>query len=328
MRFEVEIASLLEVGTGFHPELTGRENIFLNGAILGMSRSEIVNKFDEIVNFSEIEKFIDTPVKRYSSGMYMRLAFSVAAHLEPEILVVDEVLAVGDIKFQNKCFGKMNDIAKGGRTVLLVSHNMSAIQHLCHSAIHMSQGKLVAQGETSSMIQSYLSALETNQKREPLQNRKRSNGLGELVRITYCDTLNSDEEETYSFLFGEPLLVFVKATSLSPLDNLSVIFQIDSFSGETIVTASSEFIVDSLSINKNKEMKLSAAFKDLVLMPGRYWVSASIRQGRVGLDQVRQAIAFEVSDVSAPETFPHPATWGYIQSFPDWKIDFKSKKKT
>jgi lipopolysaccharide transport system ATP-binding protein len=144
------VASLLEVGTGFHPELTGRENIFLNGAILGMNRSEIRRKFDEIVAFAEIEKFLDTPVKRYSSGMYVRLAFSVAAHLEPEILIVDEVLAVGDVQFQKKCLGKMQDVSKNeGRTVLFVSHNMIAIQNLCNDIIVLNKGELVYHGERS-----------------------------------------------------------------------------------------------------------------------------------------------------------------------------------
>src|ERR1700716_1291008 len=141
IRIKGRIASLLEVGTGFHPELTGRENIFLNGAILGMTRAEIKSKFDEIVAFAEVEKFLDTPVKHYSSGMYVRLAFAVAAHLEPEILVIDEILAVGDAEFQKKCLGKMQDVAKGGRTVLFVSHNMAAISRLCRSAILMTAGR-------------------------------------------------------------------------------------------------------------------------------------------------------------------------------------------
>ena len=150
------ISSLLEVGTGFHPELTGRENIFLNGAILGMRRREIERKFDEIINFSEIEKFIDTPVKRYSSGMYVRLAFAVAAHLEPEILLVDEVLAVGDIAFQKKCLGRMGEVAKGGRTVLFVSHNMETIQKLCTRAILLHEGTVVMEGSTDEVISKYL----------------------------------------------------------------------------------------------------------------------------------------------------------------------------
>jgi lipopolysaccharide transport system ATP-binding protein len=153
------VGSLLEVGTGFHPELTGRENIYLNGAILGMTRSEIERRFDEIVAFAEVERFLDTPVKRYSSGMYMRLAFAVAAHLEPEILLVDEVLAVGDAGFQRKCLGKMGEVAKEGRTVLFVSHNMATIQRLCHSALLLDSGRIAACGTVSDVIQHYLKSV-------------------------------------------------------------------------------------------------------------------------------------------------------------------------
>jgi lipopolysaccharide transport system ATP-binding protein len=150
------IGSLLEVGTGFHPELTGRENVYLNGAMLGMKRAEIVHKFDEIVSFSEIEQFIDTPVKFYSSGMYMRLAFAVAAHLEPEILIVDEVLAVGDLSFQKKCLGKMGDVAKAGRTVLFVSHNVLAVQSLCNRIVWLHQGQIHDEGQPSEVVSKYL----------------------------------------------------------------------------------------------------------------------------------------------------------------------------
>lgn len=153
---EGRVASLLEVGTGFHPELTGRENIFLNGAILGMSRAEIASKFDEIVAFAEVERFLDTPVKRYSSGMYVRLAFAVAAHLEPEILVVDEVLAVGDAAFQRKCLGKMESVSGEGRTVLFVSHQMDAVQRLCNKGLLLHQGRLVANGAMDEVVRHYL----------------------------------------------------------------------------------------------------------------------------------------------------------------------------
>jgi lipopolysaccharide transport system ATP-binding protein len=163
------VGSLLEVGTGFHAELTGRENIYLNGAILGMTRAEIDRKFDEIVAFAELERFLDTPVKRYSSGMYMRLAFAVAAHLEPEVLLVDEVLAVGDAAFQQKCLGKMGEVAKEGRTVLFVSHNMATIQRLCHSAMLLERGQVVARGAVSDVIQRYLKAGAA-----PLQQWERS----------------------------------------------------------------------------------------------------------------------------------------------------------
>lgn len=155
VKIKGRVASLLEVGTGFHPELTGRENIFLNGAILGMKKDEIKKKFDEIVAFSEIEKFLDTPVKRYSSGMYVRLAFAVAAHLEPEILLVDEVLAVGDYEFQKKCLGKMEDVSKAGRTVLFVSHNMDAISRLCHKTFLFESAKIIYQGDTHLALKKY-----------------------------------------------------------------------------------------------------------------------------------------------------------------------------
>src|SRR5260221_85068 len=168
------VASLLEVGTGFHPELTGRENIYLNGAILGMTRAEIKQKFDEIVAFAEIERFLDTPVKRYSSGMYVRLAFAVAAHLEPEILVVDEVLAVGDAEFQKKCLGKMRDVAGHGRTVVFVSHNMAAVRALCPTSLLLVSGQLAAAGDTGTVILSYVDQQResTDFSRAPLHSGK------------------------------------------------------------------------------------------------------------------------------------------------------------
>ena len=170
------VASLLEVGTGFHPELSGRENVYLNGAILGMSRREIKAKFDEIVAFAEVERFLDTPVKRYSSGMYVRLAFAVAAHLEPEILVVDEVLAVGDAEFQKKCLGKMQDVASGGRTVLFVSHNMGAIESLCPRSIELADGSVVAMGQTDEVVQHHLSSMQRS-RRNGFERRTVDNSL-------------------------------------------------------------------------------------------------------------------------------------------------------
>ena len=176
------VASLLEVGTGFHPELTGRENIFLNGAVLGMGKAEIKRKFDEIVAFAEVEKFLDTPVKRYSSGMYVRLAFAVAAHLEPEILVVDEVLAVGDAQFQKKCLGKMKDVSKEGRTVLFVSHQMSAIEKLCSSGVLLSRGQIKFLGNSKETISYYLQDLENQIIENKVSELPRS-GTGE-IKIT------------------------------------------------------------------------------------------------------------------------------------------------
>ena len=184
---EIELAgrvrSLLEVGTGFHPELTGRENIYMNGAILGMTRSEIVRKFDAIVDFAEVEDFIDTPVKHYSSGMYLRLAFAVAAHLEPEILIVDEVLAVGDAAFQKKCLGKMDEVSRQGRTVLFVSHNMVAVENLCSRGIVMDHGQVVFDGGAREAIASYLTASDTDPRQDLRHSSARRGGSGE-IRVT------------------------------------------------------------------------------------------------------------------------------------------------
>jgi len=183
------VASLLEVGTGFHPELSGRENIFLNGAILGLTRSEITRKFDEIVDFAVGERFLDTPVKRYSSGMYVRLAFAVAAHLEPEILVIDEVLAVGDAEFQKKCLGKMQDVAGQGRTVLFVSHNMGAVQALCQTGLVLKAGGVVYRGGIADAVQSY-SALQTEQ-----SQAKRTSAVNGPVAIMEAQAIVNDELE-------------------------------------------------------------------------------------------------------------------------------------
>jgi lipopolysaccharide transport system ATP-binding protein len=178
------VGSLLDVGTGFHPELTGRENIYLSGAVLGMKKSEINNRFDEIVAFSEIGKFLDTPVKHYSSGMYVRLAFAVAAHLEPEILIVDEVLAVGDASFQKKCLGRMEDVAKKGRTVIFVSHNLSAVRALCSRCIWLNGGVIQREGDTGTVIDLYVAAtIGNNQNNLPITQRKREGGYGQKARI-------------------------------------------------------------------------------------------------------------------------------------------------
>ena len=183
IKYKGRIASLLEVGTGFHPEMTGRENIYLNGAILGMTRKEITRKFDEIVDFAGVERYIDTPVKRYSSGMYVRLAFAVAAHLESEILIVDEVLAVGDAEFQKKCLGKMGDVSKGeGRTILFVSHNMTAVETLCTSAVAMRQGTIVDIGQPELLIKNYLADSITNCRHIEFEDISKAKG-NEHVRI-------------------------------------------------------------------------------------------------------------------------------------------------
>lgn len=201
------VGSLLEVGTGFHPELTGRENIFLNGSLLGMTRQEIQLKFDEIVAFAEVEKFIDTPVKFYSSGMYVRLAFAVAAHLEPEILIVDEVLAVGDARFQRKCIGKMGDVAREGRTVIFVSHNMATIANLCRKAVLLRHGRKVSEGPTDQIISQYLNSIADSSK-SALALRTDRKGSGEM-RITDIQYFDAQGNLTQYPICGEPLTVRV-----------------------------------------------------------------------------------------------------------------------
>ena len=238
-RIEIDgrVASLLEVGTGFHPELTGRENIFLNGAILGMHRAEIRRKFDEIVAFAEVEKFLDTPVKRYSSGMYMRLAFAVAAHLEPEILVVDEVLAVGDAQFQKKCLGKMKDVSQSGRTVLFVSHNMDAISRLCASCLYLVKGKLAMIGETRQVIKAYS---EHSQQTAgdidltPLPRRFEGNGAGQLLRLR-C--IQNGTAAAWCYEHGTPLEFSVEFSVTRPLEEPEIGYSILSLTGTELAGA-------------------------------------------------------------------------------------------
>jgi len=218
------VGSLLEVGTGFHPELTGRDNIYLNGAILGMGRAEIERKFDEIVDFAEVEQFIDTPVKHYSSGMYLRLAFAVAAHLEPEILIVDEVLAVGDAAFQKKCLGKMGEVASQGRTVLFVSHNMTAIQSLCDRVVWLHQGQIVADGPTGQVISKYLQTASTTMNEQLWPDMATAPG-NEKVRIRSARVRAEDGTSIESIGIQTALLLEFEYWNLVPDTalNLSVV---------------------------------------------------------------------------------------------------------
>ncbi|MCP4255717.1 MAG: ABC transporter ATP-binding protein [Candidatus Scalindua sp.] len=252
------VGSLLEVGTGFHPELTGHENIYLYGAILGMDRWEVTRKFDEIVSFAEIEQFVDTPVKRYSSGMYMRLAFAVAAHLEPEILVVDEVLAVGDAAFQKKCLGKMGEVAEGGRTVLFVSHNMGAIETLCNKGILLESGKKVYEGKIHEVVSKYLSK-SYDISENPLRNCKRT-GNGK-IRVVSFHLESPDGEVCEVAKSGEPL-VFC-------------------FEFENTGNVSDEKVSFSFSVHTDKELGLFhyySHFSDVCFqnLPQKGWVKCLI----------------------------------------------------
>src|SRR4051812_16374251 len=210
IRMRGRVGSLLEVGTGFHPELTGRENIFLNGAILGMPNREIARKFDQIVDFAEVERFLDTPVKRYSSGMYMRLAFAVASHLEPEIMIVDEVLAVGDAQFQKKCLGRMNDVSREGRTVLFVSHNMSAIKSLCTRGVLMEAGRVAYLGSIDETVNRYLSPGSGVARAGVIPaDAHRHRDVPDEARLTSVRLTTTDGTDVQQLFFGQPFRIAV-----------------------------------------------------------------------------------------------------------------------
>jgi len=233
IRIKGRVASLLEVGTGFHPELTGRENIYLNGAILGMGRQEIRKKFDEIVGFSEIEKFLDTPVKRYSSGMYVRLAFAVAAHLEPEILVVDEVLAVGDAQFQKKCMGKMEDVGREGRTIIFVSHNMGAISRLCSQCIWLADGNVKRFGDSISVINNYIHDGASNKSTIAweLDDAPGDDNI-KLTKVTIGQQFG---EQTSSMVISKPITIEIELLVVSEIPELSVGIRVSTLDGQVIL---------------------------------------------------------------------------------------------
>jgi len=269
-------ASLLEVGTGFHYELTGRENIFLNGAILGMRRSEILAKFDEIVAFSEVGKFLDTPVKRYSSGMYVRLAFAVAAHLSPEILVVDEVLAVGDISFQKKCLGKMNEVRQSGRTVLFVSHNMATVENLCQHAIVLDQGRLSFLGTAKDAVQHYLKhlALSGDENRSHVVDLKDSPKRARASRqlLDKVEFYGSDQEPLSCLQIGDPLKIRVHLHLENPAQSFDVGVGFFNMYGQRVFTAHSCFQPDRTRSAAAGPHVLVCDIPSFTLMPGEYGV--------------------------------------------------------
>ena len=315
------IASLLEVGTGFHPELTGKENIFLNGAILGMTKSEITAKLDEIIDFSGCEKYIDTPVKRYSSGMYVRLAFAVAAHLDPEILIVDEVLAVGDAEFQKKAIGKMKDVsAKDGRTVLFVSHNMNSIQKLCTSATLLENGMVKFQGSPKATIQKYLSKTITDGEKKDFNLIKRREGHGEIVRIIDIDLLNSKNNSTTSLMFSEPFKIRVTIKGLKELKNVDLSIRIDS---EDEIPISSIVKSDSSSnvdFRNNEIKEFIVSLNDFHLTPKTYALIVTVKSGRMAYDRLENEFYFEVSNLTFEDNKPYNELWGQVQIYPKWTI--------
>lgn len=292
IKIKGRVASLLEVGTGFHPELTGRENIYLNGSILGMSRREIDRKFDEIVDFAEVEKFIDTPVKRYSSGMYVRLAFAVAAHLEPEILVVDEVLAVGDAAFQKKCLGKMSDVAHEGRTVLFVSHNMESIRSLCSRSILLHSGCLTENGVTDNVIRQYIYQSASNITGFVDLNSRQNASLP--VRISYVKIMNREGLITSSIICGEALQIEVETLCLKDGDRIFFDFLIRDELGARLGLLSSYFAHSNEIIAKDK-MKARVEIENLNLAPSRYFIDLMIhRYGGEKILDLQDAVAVDI----------------------------------
>jgi lipopolysaccharide transport system ATP-binding protein len=320
IRVRGRVASLLEVGTGFHPELTGRENVFLNGAVLGMSRREIRARFDEIVAFAEVEKFLDTPVKRYSSGMYVRLAFAVAAHLEPDILIVDEVLAVGDAAFQKKCLTKIRSVGNEGRTVLLVSHNMGTIESLCQNAVLLEKGRLVAHGTASHVINQYTEYTRSYARISELADRGDREGTGRAVfsgfRVTTLDGLECPALRSggdYSFEVG------YLNRSDEPIEDVAVSVDFLDDLGNRLLIVNSGFSKQTFTLAPGAG-QVCCAIRDLPLAGSSYHIGLSMKRAEVEwLDRVDNVITlvvgggdfFGTGSLGAPQycKFLVRATW-------------------
>ncbi len=308
------VASLLEVGTGFHPELTGRENIFLNGSILGMSKVEIKKKFDEMVNFAEVEKFLDTPVKHYSSGMYVRLAFAVAAHLEPEILIVDEVLAVGDAQFQKKCLGKLEDVGREGRTVLFVSHNMATVTSLCQDAIWLMNGKVHERGSADWITSKYLiygSELSGEVEIDTTKQESR-------FHFNRLSLLNVDNQVTSVFDIKQPIKVRLEYSSIQAVKDLELTIRIYTSSGAPVFSINRSASID-LDINTGDyvaEIEIPANF----LAPDTYSIDLGAHIPRVEvLSNYQSLMSFEIEETGSDMAAYSGAAFGIVLVKFAWK---------
>jgi lipopolysaccharide transport system ATP-binding protein len=298
VRIRGRVSSLLEVGTGFHPELTGRENIYLNGSILGMKKSEIDRNFDEIVAFSEVERFLDTPVKYYSSGMYVRLAFAVAAHLEPQIMIVDEVLAVGDAAFQRKCLGKMQSVsATGGRTVLFVSHNLTSVRSLCSRAIWLKQGKVNRDGPVGSVVESYLSdILGEGRDSFDLEEIDRPPGQSPSLRLTRI-AFNGGAPVRH----GIPLQIDLDYEVLAGVEGVAFGIGFSSLEGGRIMTSDSDIPGERMTLEKGTRGRVRLTIPELQIQPGRYFLDVGARSGDNGSLDLLPACA-QVEVLAGPST--------------------------
>jgi lipopolysaccharide transport system ATP-binding protein len=324
IRYKGRVSSLLEVGTGFHPDLTGRENIFLNAAILGMKRSDITRKFDEIVAFSEVEKFLDTPVKRYSSGMYVRLAFGVAAHLEPDILLVDEVLAVGDATFQKKCLGKMGTVVKEGRTVLFVSHNMAAISSLCTQALLIENGRLEHSGHPHSVIEEYLSRARATAS-IPLVDRNDRKGNGR-VQFTNVSVLNNRQEVVETVICGEDISIAFEyeIQEAETLYNAAIQIKFFGVFGQPLFTCLSRAAA-SQSLTLAPGARIFCKIPRLPLRSGIYTYTISCMVGNSLEDLVPEAGKLTVveGDFFGTGKFPHRSTGDFLLAH-QWSVEEKT----
>lgn len=316
------IVSLLEVGTGFHPELTGRENIFLNGAILGMSKPEIRRKLDEIISFSEVEKFIDTPVKRYSSGMYVRLAFAVAAHLEPEILVVDEVLAVGDARFQRKCLGKMKEVGEEGRTILFVSHNMVAVKSLCRRALWLDEGAVRAHGPTDQVVDDYLGLAFVSRLGQEWPDAQSAPRCAEAIvrRIQIC---SARSRETGVLAISEPLRVEVDVESLHSDQDLGVTLHFTCNDGTIAFSTSSLHVAGVRGRALGRGVyRFTCHVPENLLNAGRYTLNLLLVKNQASaVLRLDQALVFEIH-----ETQERPFAYlgkrpGVVAPLLNWNFD-------
>jgi lipopolysaccharide transport system ATP-binding protein len=314
------VGSLLEVGTGFHPELSGRENIYLNGSILGMSRSEIDQKFDEIVAFAEVEKFLDTPVKRYSSGMYVRLAFAVAAHLEPEILIVDEVLAVGDAAFQKKCMGKIGQVSRSGRTVMLVSHNMAAVTNLCSKAVLLESGRVTAVGTADEVVPRYLAVSRAGSAADAdLSNRPRPAWAHPLIRWARFNAPGSAAPTVLALGGDAEITVGYDASAFHPIQSpvLGVVIN-HAVQGTVggVNTRMTGFVAEGTGHTKGV---LTCRLNRLPLLQGLYTVDVWLGDGATDVDVVEAAVTFEVEATDVYGTGAVPiASLGTIMLYADW----------
>ncbi len=293
-RIRGRVASLLEVGTGFHPDLTGRENIYINGAILGMTRADIRRRFDDIVAFAEIESFVDTPVKRYSSGMYVRLAFAVAAHLEPEILIIDEVLAVGDASFQKKCLGKMRDVSEhDGRTVIFVSHNLDSVIRLCGRALLLRQGQLVADGPAPEVVNTYLGQDRVAKSEIILSQFPRNDALRQSAILRILSSADAGKLP-WIFPFGETLAFRVVLEVVRPVSQLELGFAVFSATGFEIASATSRGRTPTWAQSCGR-CEVDVSLPSLRLAPGHYSLNLGLRSSHGQEDFVVGAAMFEVT---------------------------------